>query len=373
MVPMTQAIDVLVRGAGVVGHAAALLLAQSRLKVGLLAGAAHAGGPDIRAYALNAASRALLQSLRAWPLEAHCTPVARMQVWGDTTGHVEFSASALGTEALAWIVDAAALENALAQALHYQPQIQHLQEAAPAALSVVCEGSASATRAFRAINFEISRYPQRALAARLRCTQPHDNVARQWFVSSPEGSEVLALLPMAGDEVALVWSLPSERVDALQAMEPSAFAQAVQACCASVAGADCGPLSLCSERASWPLALGLASRWVENGIALAGDAAHTVHPLAGQGLNLGLADAAALARIVAAREYWRSPGDEKLLRRYERERKADAQRMGLATDGLQRLFAHSDARVQALRNWGMLRFGRSGPVKDWVARQAMGV
>jgi 2-polyprenyl-6-methoxyphenol hydroxylase-like FAD-dependent oxidoreductase len=127
----------------------------------------------------------------------------------------------------------------------------------------------------------------------------------------------------------------------------------------------------------WPLQLARASRWVGSragkGWALAGDAAHTVHPLAGQGLNLGLADVSELAAVLHGREYWRSVGDEKLLRRYERARQADVLRMSLATDGLQQLFAHAGAPWQALRNWGMKGFERSGPIKAWVARQAMGL
>jgi len=106
---------------------------------------------------------------------------------------------------------------------------------------------------------------------------------------------------------------------------------------------------------------------------VAGDAAHTVHPLAGQGLNLGLADAQALAEVLGAREHWRSVGDMRLLRRYERARRADVLAMSLATDGLQQLFAHSLDPLPRLRNWGMSGFDRTGPIKSWVARRAMGL
>ncbi len=416
---MAQSFDVVVRGAGVVGQATALLLAQARLRVGLLpappraqprlAAAMPLTGPqtalegaasDVRAFALNAASRGLLQALRAWPGAEHCCPVTRMQVWGDEGGALEFAASSLGCEALAWIVDVPALQESLAVALRYQPLVEML---APDAvlpkntpLTVVSEGASSASRAQHAIEFVATKYPQQAIAARLHSTQAHGGVARQWFVSTPEGAEVLALLPLPGmgDEqpghsLALVWSVPNERVAALLALSPAEFEQALQARCASVAQGGRGPspsplsdvadatapgqLSLRSPRATWPLQRAQASRWVDDGFALVGDAAHSVHPLAGQGLNLGLADAAELARVLQARDYWRSPGDVKLLRRYERARKADVARMGFATDALERLFAHSNPRVQALRNWGMQGFARSGPLKDWVARQAMGV
>jgi 2-polyprenyl-6-methoxyphenol hydroxylase-like FAD-dependent oxidoreductase len=106
---------------------------------------------------------------------------------------------------------------------------------------------------------------------------------------------------------------------------------------------------------------------------LAGDAAHAVHPLAGQGLNLGLADVATLAEILQKREYWRALGDHKLLRRYERARKAEVLPMSAAMDGLQQLFALDGNAWQSLRNWGMNGFERSGPIKQWVARRAMGL
>ncbi|RZJ01583.1 MAG: ubiquinone biosynthesis protein UbiH, partial [Haliea sp.] len=149
-------------------------------------------------------------------------------------------------------------------------------------------------------------------------------------------------------------------------------AQEFEAELARATGAVLGGLQLTTERASWPLQLARADRWCGAGWALAGDAAHTVHPLAGQGLNLGLADARELARVIGAREYWRGLGDMKLLRRYERARKADVLAMGAATDGLQQLFARRDAPSRWLRNQGMLGFDGSGPLKQWVARQAAG-
>ena len=165
-----------------------------------------------------------------------------------------------------------------------------------------------------------------------------------------------------------MWSAGLERADQLTQMPADAFCAALQAVC----GLAVGSLSLASERAVWPLALSSADHWSGPGWALAGDAAHTVHPLSGQGLNLGLGDAAQLAATLAGREYWRGLGDEKLLRRYERARKADAAALGLVTDGLHGLFAQTDGRWQFLRNRGMEGFARSTLLKRWITRQAAG-
>jgi 2-polyprenyl-6-methoxyphenol hydroxylase-like FAD-dependent oxidoreductase len=137
-----------------------------------------------------------------------------------------------------------------------------------------------------------------------------------------------------------------------------------------------GALTLASERNVWPLQQAQAHHWsgsnARGAWVLAGDAAHNVHPLAGQGLNLGLGDVAELVRVLDARPYWRSVGDPKLLRQYERARKADLALVGNAGDALQRLFNHSHPALQTLRNLGMSGFGASGPIKQWVARRAMG-
>ena len=381
---MPRSFDVCIRGGGVVGHTLALLLARERLRVALLVRPQASQPPeiapaDVRAYALNSASRTLLQTLRAWPEPAFATPVLEMQVWGDSGGKLDFNARSLpqsagsgGSDpagpALAWIVDVPELEQQLRQATRYQSHIEIVDEAPPAALTVICEGQKSSSRNELGAHVAIKSYAQKAIAARLVSSQPHHGVARQWFA----GGDVLALLPLGGPDgnsLALVWSVSVERASALQKLAGEAFCAALQIDC----GQQVGALHLTSERAAWPLSLSHAARWVGPGWALAGDAAHTVHPLAGQGLNLGLADAASLAGVIAAREYWRALGDERLLRRYERSRKADVAATAAVTDGLYGLFAQPDAPWQALRNWGMNGFSRSGFLKNWVTRQAAGL
>lgn len=376
---MAQTFDICIRGAGIVGKTLALLLARERLKVALVPAPAPSStaAADVRAYALNTASRQLLESLRSWPDAEHATAVQQMQVLGDQGGAVVFDAGPQGVEALAWIVDVPALEARLAEAVRFQPQVEVVQAPVPAPLTVVCEGRASSTRTEFGVGFEVTPYSQHAIATRVRCEHPHGQVARQWFL--PDG--ILAFLPLGGPEgnsVAVVWSVQQEQVTSLMALPPEAFTQALQ----TASQQALGTLSLCADRATWPLQLAKADRWCGSTPAtgtsprswvLAGDAAHNVHPLAGQGLNLGLADVQALAEVLRTRDYWRSVADQRLLRRYERERKAALLPMGLATDGLQQLFALREAPWQALRNWGMKGFERSGPLKDFVARRAMGM
>lgn len=376
---MAQSFDVCIRGAGIVGRTLALLLARERLRVALVAPprpqSEHA---DVRAYALNSNSKQLLESLRTWPEATAATAVRHMEVHGDLDGSVHFDAGAQGVDALAWIVDVPALEQRLTEAVRYQPQVELVSAPVPAALTAICEGRASATRAELGIDFEVTPYPQHAVATRLRCELPHGQVARQWF--SSQG--ILAFLPLEGEDghsVAVVWSV--HQADALhwQNCPAEDFTQALF----HISQGSLGQLTLQSPRMSWALQQAVAERWcgpltgtaesrTPSSWVLAGDAAHNVHPLAGQGLNLGLGDAQSLARILQARDEWRSPGDLKLLRRYERERKAALVPMGMAMDGLQQLFARTEAPLQALRNWGMRSFERSGLLKDWAARQAMG-
>jgi len=200
-------------------------------------------------------------------------------------------------------------------------------------------------------------------------------VARQWF--APDGS-ILAFLPLDGEDghaVAVVWSVAAEQAALLRELDPESFAQRLQAASQDALGA----LRTTCDRVTWPLQQARARHWCgalpnapANSWVLAGDAAHNVHPLTGQGLNLGLGDAQALARVLAGRDPWRSVSDPRLLRRYERERKTALLPMGLATDSLQQLFSRPQAPWQQLRNWGMKGFERSGSLKDWMARQAMG-
>lgn len=377
---MAPAFDICIRGPGVVGQALALLLAQERLRVALVTSkpSTNAASADVRAYAINARSKRLLESIKCWPADAHVTAVERMDVFGDGEGRVQFAAGSMAVDALTWIVEVDALEQSLSQAVRYQPNLTLVTDAPDASLTVICEGRNSALRETLGVQYETWPYGQRAIAARIHSQLAHGGVARQWF----HQGDILALLPLDGahgQEVALVWSLPQERADELLQMDDEAFAQAV----ATASAHTLGPMTLTSPRQSWPLQSALAQRWFgrwpeaastdDRAWVLAGDAAHTVHPLAGQGLNLGLADAQELVALLRGKKAWRSVSDVRLLKRYQRSRRAQAMATDLTLNGLQKLFMQEHEGWQRLRNLGMQGFERIDGLKSWVARQAMGV
>jgi len=370
-------VDVQVRGAGIVGQSLARALARRGLKVALRPEPPRTGAPaDVRAYAINGASVGLLRGLKVWdglPAQA-ATPVYDMKIRGDGAdgrngGLLEFSAWQQRVGELAWIVDAPVLESELGAAVRFAPNIEVLAPDAEvqAELTALCEGKHSTTRAALGIDVERHDYGHTAIAARLTTTRPHVGTAHQWFRSP----DVLALLPFDAPEparsYALVWSLPTQRAKELLALAPAEFESALMAATCGEAGA----LRLASERAGWPLMLAQAQAWCGDGFVLLGDAAHVVHPLAGQGLNLGLADVIALERVIAHREAWRSLGDQRLLRRYARERAASTWAMGQLTDGLLNLFSHDAAPLRELRNRGLSLVNRVTPLKRWLTARAI--
>lgn len=362
-----------VRGAGIVGQCLALSLARLGLAVALRPEPTRGPvGDDVRAYALNAASVELLRGLKVWEaLPPHAaTPVFDMHVQGDAHGSaIDFSAWQQQVSALAWITDAAVLERELANAVRFAPHVTRVEPEAElkAPLTALCEGKGSASREAFGVVFDRIDYAHQAIAARLTSTRAHQGIARQWFRSP----DVLALLPFdtpePGHSFALVWSLPNERAAEFMALEPAAFEQQLMA----ATEGEAGVLTLASARAAWPLAQAAASRWCGPGWVLLGDAAHVVHPLAGQGLNLGLADVAALIDVLRARESWRPLGDEKLLRRYARERIAPTWAMGQVTDGLLRLFSEEAPLARELRNRGLTLVNNLSPLKRWLTARAL--
>jgi 2-polyprenyl-6-methoxyphenol hydroxylase-like FAD-dependent oxidoreductase len=395
--------DVLVHGSGIVGCAAALALRDAGLRVAMAhdaqSAASRASTPpdstppdstslgstppdstppdsafpraDIRAYAISAASRALLEQVGAWqllPADAS-TPVYDMRIEGDSRERaLGFSAWQQRVRELASIVDAGALAAALAQRVAEAGIARVPSKGTTAALDVIAEGKASASRARKGARFVRHDYGQTAVAARLASDRAHEHTARQWFLSP----DVLALLPFdrprPGHSFGLVWSVPTARAAQLRDMPADAFEHELAQATQDAAGT----LRLASDRACWPLAIGRADPVAGAGWVLVGDAAHVVHPLAGQGLNLGLGDVAALAGVMAARESWRGAGDERLLARYARQRAWPVAAMSGVTDALQVLFAHSSPIAKELRNRGLGLVDSMSAVKRWLASEALG-
>lgn len=371
---------VCVRGSGAVALCAALALARRGCRV-LLQARIHEGVqppvPDVRAYALGGASVALLQSLKVWdalPSDAR-TPVLDMRISGDQPGHtLDFSAWSGALDALAWIVDAAELEATLRSAVRFAPHVALIDpdtEPPPCDLLVLAEGRDSAMRGQLGVRMPRQPYGQRGVAARLVADVPHAGLARQWFRSP----DVLALLPFDRPQpqvsYGLVWSVPDARADELLALDARSF----EALLMHATGGAAGTLRLASERAAWPLLLAQAEPVCGPGWVLLGDAAHLVHPLAGQGLNLGLADVQTLDEVLSerqAREPWRPLGDPRLLQRYARRRAGPVAAMGRVTDGLLHLFASEQPLLRELRNRGLTWVDHLPPLKRWLMTAARG-
>ena len=389
----TLRFDAAVVGAGVAGLATALGLAQQGLKVALVGPRPRVHQPspaapyDARIYALAPGSAALLERLGVWgrvDADRVC-PVERMRVFGDAGDELTFDAYAATVERLATIVEESELARVLDAACDYQPAIARVEAAfqaldvqspgtaelqladgrrVSAALLVGADGANSAVRAAAGISADVKAYRQTALVANFECERPHLNTAWQWFTD--EG--IVALLPMPGNRVSLVWSAPEALAPELQALDAAAFAARVTARARHVLGS----LTSLGAAHAFPLRLLTVRRLVGPSLALVGDAAHVVHPLAGQGLNLGLQDVDALLKVVGEREPFRSCGDPVVLRRYERSRAESIGLMRLATDGLARLFAVDDPLVRGARNAGMAVVDRLGPLKSRLIRQALG-
>lgn len=387
-----RSFDIAVIGAGVAGMACALGLSQQGLRVALVGprvkahGASAAEPFDGRIYAIAPATIDLLQALGVWNrIDAtRATAVERMRVFGDRGDELSFDAYAAAVERLATILEEAELLRVLDTACDFQPGIQRLDagfealdagEAAvtvrlsdggglTAGLVIGADGAQSAVRAAAGCSARVTDYRQTAVVSNFACTTPHLNTAWQWFTD--EG--VVALLPLPGDHASLVWSAPVALAQELAALEGAELARRVTARSASALG----ELTPAGPSFTFPLRLIVVDRLIARSVALIGDAAHVVHPLAGQGLNLGLQDVAALLEVVRAREAFRDIGDAVLLRRYERSRAGPIAAMRAATDGLSRLFGIDDPLARLVRNTGMAAVNRLSPLKSLLIRQALG-
>jgi len=385
--------DVAVVGGGMVGAAAALALARAGLDTVLLEAREpapwQAGDEvDLRVVGLAPSSIGLLHEMDVWTSirEARSCAYARMHVWDAASGAaIDFDAAREGRQALGHIVENNLVQWMLWQALAragvrrvcpaavegFEAREDHVQlrlqggETLSAALLVAADGSASPLRAMAGIATRGHDYAQRAVVAHVRTERPHEHTAWQRFL--PDGP--LALLPLADGRSSVVWSLPEARAHEVLALDEAAFCEALGV----ASDFRLGPVHGSTPRAAFALRLQLAERYQAERFVLLGDAAHAVHPLAGQGVNLGLRDVAELRdTLVAARAAGRDIGATHVLRRYARRRRSEDTLDALGFDALARIYAWQSSPLVAARGAGIRLLDRLGPVKRLLSAHAAG-
>lgn len=398
--------DILVVGGGMTGSALALGLSRQGWQVGLIEGsecqsllqtpvpATSVADFEPRVSAISAASQRLLADLGAWQAvaaERHC-PYQKMTVWdGDGTGRIHFDAAELQAPELGTIVENRTLVRALFQALGdstvklidgvkvtgwWQDGAQRGIELADgerhgARLVVAADGANSRLRQWVGLPVREWDYDQQAIVCTVQTTQSHRFTAWQRF--SPAGP--LAFLPLQTESGAeqfcsIVWSQDTEEARRLMALADAEFSAELE----QAIERELGAVQAISRRYAFPLRQRHAKDYIATGFALVGDAAHTIHPLAGQGANLGFADVKALLdELARAREVGLSPDQDLVLARYQRRRKAENLAMMAAMEGFKQLFSRDELPLRWLRNTGMRWLDGLGPVKHRLAAEAMGL
>jgi ubiquinone biosynthesis UbiH/UbiF/VisC/COQ6 family hydroxylase len=386
-----SAFDVVVVGAGLVGASFAAALGDSGLAVAVVEPAPPpAPGPewDRRIYAISPASRDFLAAIGGWSgLDAtRVQPVARMVVAGDAPGAtLEFSADEAGVAALAHIVESARLQQALWQRLAGADGVTLLSPAQCASLHasergatlsladgrtiaaklvVGADGAQSWVRRNAGLTARAESYGQLGVVANFAVSRSHQGAAFQWF----RGDSVLAYLPLPGERMSMVWSTPEAHARELLALDPVSLCRTV----AAAGGGVLGDLELITPAQGFPLQRLTAESMIGPRIALVGDAAHVVHPLAGQGVNLGFGDARALASALRGAGPGADVGARPTLRRYERSRAEAILAMRTVTHGLVRLFGLPGELPSRLRNAGLNLTDRLPVLKTLLVRHAVG-
>lgn len=392
--------DFAVVGGGIVGKASALAMAQLGYSAVHIAPDLHqtiALEPSFgqRIYALSPSTKHLLSELNVWNGLDHSRiqAVRDMRIYGDRGqqyDQLHFSAFEAGRPELAWIAESDLIEATLTQAIRFSKNLQSIEasvdqvgfeptvpptltlsngQTIQAKLVIAADGANSPLRKSVGIEVDQHSYDQHAVVANFSCTIPHRETAYQWFL--PNG-DILAMLPLPQQQVSMVWSTQNEHANHLLQLDPRAwsnqFGQEVHD--------QLGELLLQSTPASFPLRRIKAHRLIgpdyDPKLMLVGDSAHVMHPLAGQGLNLGLRDVASLLHIMKHKESYRSIDDRALLRRYEREREGDTTSLLWLTDRLKKLFSAQSSMEKGLRNWGLGVVNRSHIIKRQLIERALG-
>lgn len=384
-----QQFDLIIVGGGLAGASLALALRNTRLRIALVESEAPRSpqGWDARIYAVSPANVAFLESIGAWQHldTTRIAPIRAMQVCGDSGGRLDFSAFEAGVPELGWILESSLMACEFWEGIKRQGNLTRFCPARPASLEFrhdaavleLADGTALSARllvgadgrdswvrqaaGLAAVN---TPYGEKGVVANFATEKPHRDIAYQWF----RDKDVLAWLPLPGNRISIVWSIPDAEADELCALAPDALCDRV----AKAGGRALGDLELLTPAAAFPLRLMRVPKTVAPRLALVGDAGHGIHPLSGHGINLGFQDARVLGELLASTEPWRDIGDERLLTRYQRARREETVLMQTTTDTLRRLFRASPPGVKALRNFGLNLTDSLPVVKNALIRYALG-
>jgi ubiquinone biosynthesis UbiH/UbiF/VisC/COQ6 family hydroxylase len=383
--------DIVIIGGGLVGASLAASLRDSGLKLALVESgpsprASHAADDwDARIYAFTPGNAEFLHQCGAWQRldMERVQQVEEMRVFGDTGAKLNFSAYQLGAPELAFILESRLLQDALWQGLREQSNLTLLQPARCARLAVADDAATLTLQDGREVRARLivgadgrdswvrqqadmpevpTPYNQHGLVANFTCSKAHRGIAYQWFTEDG----ILALLPLPGRRISIVWSVTPEKSAELLALSHEELAARVS----QASQHTLGELKVITPPAAFALRVLNLAHLAKPRIALIGDAAHNVHPLAGQGVNLGLRDARELSRTIFQRGAL-DCGDMRLLQRYERARREDILSMQLTTDALKHLFINANPLLRTLRNVGMAATNAFTPLKKMLARHAL--
>ena len=380
--------DIVIVGGGLAGLALAAALRRSSLSVALVEGQAPAipQGWDSRVYAISPANARFLDEVGVWRHldAARMEAVRTMEIHGDAGGRLDFSAYGSGVSELAWILESSSMQRELWETVKRQGNLTLLCPARPQALTfaadaaqltledgrslaarliVAADGAESWTRSAAGIGVRFNPYDQLGVVANFATGLPHRGTAFQWF----REDGVLAWLPLPGNRMSMVWSTGEYHGRELLALDPAAL-------CARVAAAgnmQLGDLELITPPSGFPLRLMRAPNTVAPRLGLIGDAAHTIHPLSGHGINMGFQDAKVLASVLCDKPGHVDCGDLALLRGYERARKEAVVTLQTVTDSLQDLFLPATDSLTRLRNFGLNLTNALPVIKDLLVRYAL--